>query len=680
MQIPWTDDTYEDVLSYIEAQWGSGENVNMTKIETALRYAYDQYNETVNNFSADMTMNASTATVNGTNTFVATNGAVSFINGSTLNINPDAILNIASQDNKISFDETSVLNLSGTLNGNVNGGTVNVNSAASTVNGSISDSTVVFSSTASRLKGSLSGAINLKFLDDFALSNVNTSGATLGTVTIADGKTLDIGEGTLTANDIKGGILNVTLTDAARTSPIITANASGVQINLDMKIVPRDEVVLYHITSGTGYSLGQYDADVYAVSGSVFDIANAKKIPTLSGWRGGDLYIIRLASEIDAALKKLKDKDISISENEESAIQVLNNDVISRMEKKHKEKAENINAKLEEASIAGDTDTIKQILREITPEEAPTSTQLAYSNANAVFSAIDLRMSGNYPAPWFRDRSSSSSSRFGRGRSGGEFAESTSTVWVQGLHNKAELDTKENGFDSNSTGVAAGVEHNINNDVKIGAGYAYTVTDINTTKSKTDVDTHTAFIYGEYMPNEFYLNGIVSYGYSMYKETTKLMKLKSKYDENVFSGKVAAGYTFGNLITPEIGVRYTNVDQKSYKDALGVKLSRQIFSTWTGFGGVKLSRTLRKGRLIIVPEVKAMATYDFKSDDLERKVTLQNEAGYVTKGTKMKRLGVEAGAGFSMSFGKTEVGLFYKGAFKKDYTDHTGLFNFKYNF
>ena len=47
----------------------------------------------------------------------------------------------------------------------------------------------------------------------------------------------------------------------------------------------------------------------------------------------------------------------------------------------------------------------------------------------------------------------------------------------------------------------------------------------------------------------------------------------------------------------------------------------------------------------------------------------------------MKRFCIEAGANVGVTIGKdSEITLSYEGKFKKDYQDHTGLINFKYNF
>ena len=89
------------------------------------------------------------------------------------------------------------------------------------------------------------------------------------------------------------------------------------------------------------------------------------------------------------------------------------------------------------------------------------------------------------------------------------------------MFNRSELDdtAKTKGFDADSAGVAMGLEKRVNDQVKLGIGYAYTNTDIDGFMRSTDVDTHTAILYGEYKPSAWFVNGVVSYGWSDYSES-----------------------------------------------------------------------------------------------------------------------------------------------------------------
>ena len=83
----------------------------------------------------------------------------------------------------------------------------------------------------------------------------------------------------------------------------------------------------------------------------------------------------------------------------------------------------------------------------------------------------------------------------------------------------------------------------------------------------------------------------------------------------------------------------------------------------------------------ITPSVKAGASYDFTADEGNRTIGLADGSSYVAKGERLKRFGVQAGAGVKFDIGeKAQIELSYEGNFKKDYTDHTGLLNIRFNF
>lgn len=251
------------------------------------------------------------------------------------------------------------------------------------------------------------------------------------------------------------------------------------------------------------------------------------------------------------------------------------------------------------------------------------------------------------------------------------------------MMNYAKLDT-DNGFNAHSNGFAAGFEANFTDSFKAGVGYAYTSTDISTERSKTDVKTHTGFVYGEYKPNKAYINGVVSFGRSDYDDTTRSLNLTSDYKTDTIAAQVAAGYKAG-VLTPEAAVRFTNVKQKAYTDATGAKMEEKTADTWTGVLGAKAGKdfVLKKAnrKIGVSPELKVAATYDFARDDESRTVTLPDGSSYMATGEAMERFGVEAGAGVTVSLGRSsEIALTYDGKFKKDYQDHTGMVNLKVKF
>ena len=240
----------------------------------------------------------------------------------------------------------------------------------------------------------------------------------------------------------------------------------------------------------------------------------------------------------------------------------------------------------------------KQALREIVPTDAAASAfKSAKSTATAVMNTLADRLGGSFEVS---------------GRSGGDLVAGKASVWAQGLLNHAKM---TDGFKADTAGFAAGVETNLTDSFKLGAGYAYASTDIKTDRSKTDADTHTGFVYGEYAPDALYVNAMLSFGRSDYDDTTRAAGMKSSYRADAYGARVAAGYALG-LLTPEAAVR-----QKAYTDALGARVAAKNLNTATMVVGAKAAKTFTVGKYAVTPEAKAAVTYDFARPNESRRQT-----------------------------------------------------------
>ena len=233
-----------------------------------------------------------------------------------------------------------------------------------------------------------------------------------------------------------------------------------------------------------------------------------------------------------------------------------------------------------------DSKAYVEALTAVAPEVAPMVQKTQSETANLVFGAVSTRLTGG------------SVSTGGEGMSSGDNIFERAAMWVQGLFNHSKLDdtSKAYGFDADSSGVAMGAEKYINDDVKVGLGYAYTNTDIDGFMRDTDVDTHTAFVYGEYKPSNWYVNGIMSYGWSDYEESKNVagVGVKADYDAETFGLQAMTGYDMqvkGLGLTPEVGLRYVHISQDGYTDSADQKVSSSDSDILTGVIGAKVSKT-----------------------------------------------------------------------------------------
>lgn len=313
----------------------------------------------------------------------------------------------------------------------------------------------------------------------------------------------------------------------------------------------------------------------------------------------------------------------------------------------------------------------------LAPETAAMVQSATTENANQIFGAVGTRLSGG------------SISTGGEGMSSGDGFFHKGATWVQGLFNKSKLDDtrKSKGFDADSQGIAFGAEKYINDDVKLGVGYAYTSTDIDGFMRETDADTHTAIAYGEYRPSQWYVNAIATYGWSDYKEKKNVagMRVNADYDVDSIGFQAMTGYdmnVMGATFTPEAGLRYVNIKQDSYRDSVGQKVSENNSDILTGVIGAKLKKdfALANG-MSLRPEARFALTYDMVNDPSSSVVTLANGSAYTANGEALDRFGMEVGAGLTTDVNAdVELSLGYEGKFRDHYEDHTGLINAKYKF
>lgn len=316
-------------------------------------------------------------------------------------------------------------------------------------------------------------------------------------------------------------------------------------------------------------------------------------------------------------------------------------------------------------------------LTALAPETAPAVQQAATEGTNQIFGAVGTRLSGGAIA----------SAK--QGMSSGDNPFTKVAVWVQGLFNKAKLDdtSKSKGFDSKTYGTALGVESKISEDVKLGIGYAYSKTDIDGFMRDTDVKTHTAILYGEYKPKNWYVNAIASYGWSDYDEKKNVagVGVKADWDVEPFALQMMTGYDMyfnGFGVTPEAGLRYIHVKQDKYTDTAGQSVKSDDSDIVTGVLGAKIAKSYNLSNgMLLTPEFKAAMTYDISHDNSKSTITLVNGSSYSVTGKPLNRFGVELGAGITAELNdNVELSLGYEGKFRKDYQDHTGLINAKYKF
>jgi outer membrane autotransporter protein len=331
-----------------------------------------------------------------------------------------------------------------------------------------------------------------------------------------------------------------------------------------------------------------------------------------------------------------------------------------------------------------DPEAFKRAIKQIQPDTTSSQQTTTQSTNNQIVNAVETHMGhGNAHHGHNGGHHDNGHHNGGHGphmgRSGGD-AFSNTSVWAQGLYNKSKLNTT-NGFTGDTYGFALGSDTEISKNLNLGLGYAYTNSDINTESRDTDVESHTAILYGQYDFGNAFVNGITTYGFSRYEEESGIKT--AKYDMDSIFAQATTGYNFdiNSLgLTPQAGIRYLWTNTHSYTDSAEQYISANKTNTLTGVFGTSASMNLQSGSVILQPSVKALATYDMMKDADDVIVRLANGSNYIVSDSKSNRLGAEFGVGLNVNYNAFDLSLNYGIEVRENYTSQTGMLRAKYNF
>ena len=649
--------------AYIEMRKENTGNVNMTGGKLVLNensglLLNTNDNQEIDGNAIKLIVNGDDATItaNGSNQISGdidfTKGTITVANGASLTSGDIAMKS-----------ENAKIDLLGKLNTNVNGsGDLCFKNSAANVSGNVTGSSLSFDTDHS-LSKAIGGTIS-----NITALNVNKGTLTydkdagsIGNVSVAGGAGLDIGTNKLTATTVNfadNSTLGLKIASAdnygqINANTINIGNDTTMKVTLDSGVVANGETKDFDFLQGsvTGDFTNKIaDNNRYDIS---FEDGSFKITGTASA---SDVVADAGGSATNAATAEAWDTLTSSSTASPKAKAVAS--VLS-----------DLSQSSEQAYVAA--------LTAVAPEVAPMVQKTQTETANQVFGAVSTRLTGG------------SVSTGAQGMSSGDNIFKRGAMWVQGMFNKSKLDdtSKAKGFDADSNGIAFGAEKFVTDDTKVGIGYAYTNTDIDGFMRSTDVDTHTAILYGEYKPSNWYVNGIATYGWSDYEENKNVagVGVKADYDVETFGLQAMTGYDMninGLGVTPEAGLRYVHIKQDAYKDSADQKVSGNDSDILTGVIGAKVSKNFELSNGInIKPEARIAATYDLFNDDVNSVVTLANGSAYAVEGEALDRFGMEFGAGVTAEVNdKVELSFGYEGKFREDYQDHTGLINAKYKF
>jgi len=270
----------------------------------------------------------------------------------------------------------------------------------------------------------------------------------------------------------------------------------------------------------------------------------------------------------------------------------------------------------------------------------------------------------------------------GQGRSGGDVFEKRG-MWAQALYSHAKKDntSKDSGFKGKTKGLAIGLDGDLNKNVTIGIGYAYNDTNVDSRGTDTDVNGHTVFAYAKYKPSDWYLRGMLGYGYARYEETASVAGInkKAKYNVYNYATRGYVGYDLPYGFTPEAGLRFIRIDGKSYTDSIGQHVKTKDIDVLTASLGMNYSTMVKTAGKVWSPKAYVTLTYDVLSDNSRAQVNV-GDGVYSVTGKRLDRFGVETGLGAEISLGTWDLSAEYDLGIRHNYVNNTGMLKAKYNF
>ena len=443
--------------------------------------------------------------------------------------------------------------------------------------------------------------------------------------------------------------------------------ASGATFNIGDTTVEQGEFVLngvlgVDVLSATQF--GKVDADEISGSGTVklnvasvgtYNIFGANNEFTFDA---GKTFIVTNngASGIKVELQDVETLATSAGISSQAA------SVVSALAQSGNANVQKISLAMQQALNAKDVETVEKETAKTAPTSKPVAQAVASSVQNQILTMTGKRMAAISPV----------------GRNGGDALESAG-VWVQGMFNKSKLADQFHGY---TRGFAMGGDMLINDDLTIGGGYSYSNADIHADARHTDVESNSIFVYGQYKPAEWYVNGTLTYTMSDYDEQTQMLggELTAQFDVDAYGAQFMTGYDFASGLTPEVGIRYLHVSQDAYDN--GLVSSDELDGDYlSGVAGVKYAFDIANDwGMMLRPELRAGVTYDFLSDANDITVVMPGAPAYVLAGDRLSRMGGEFGIGMTTEYRGVQVSLNYDLTVHEDYTSQTGMVKFRYDF
>ncbi|BAZ14532.1 hypothetical protein NIES4071_63760 [Calothrix sp. NIES-4071] len=261
-----------------------------------------------------------------------------------------------------------------------------------------------------------------------------------------------------------------------------------------------------------------------------------------------------------------------------------------------------------------------------------------------------------------------------------------------------ESSSKYPGYDFTTSGVTAGVDYHVADNLAVGLALGYTSndTDLKQNRGSIDIDGYAISLYSNYIGDNFYVNGVLGYGDNDYdiKRTTNFDNRTavakpsgSQFSVNVNSGYVAKSQNVA--YGPTVGLRYNRVSIDGYTekgaDSLNMKVNDQQVDSFVMSVGAIASVTIDAGKdSKVIPNVRASYEHEFGNDSRTITSELVTQPGIPMRSQTLEpdRDRFRLGAGVQVLFSRNVAGAIdYEAVIgQNDFSDNTVKGEIRYQF
>lgn len=237
------------------------------------------------------------------------------------------------------------------------------------------------------------------------------------------------------------------------------------------------------------------------------------------------------------------------------------------------------------------------------------------------------------------------------------FANTPWGFFVTGRFNTGDVSSRssEPGFDFDTLGITAGIDHRLNDKLVVGGavGFGSTKNDFGDRQGKLDVDSWTLSMYGNYYPMEnVYIDWALGYGINDYDGKRRMsfagFDSEARYntDGHQYSASLSGGYEWSWQawqLGPYLRMDYLHSVVDSYRESggmgLALRIDEQHDRSFETALGLRVSRAISWTGGVLLPSVDVEWVRDWQDGDRHINATLVEAPGSGNFGITTRSLG-----------------------------------------